>query len=70
MSIDAEVSKNILEPTERIEVDTLTIPCDGGGGALGHPRIFLTLKNGQAECGYCGKLYVLKAGIINRTDLK
>ncbi len=67
MSMDAEVSKNILEPSERIEVSTLTIACDGGGGALGHPRVFLTLKDGQAECGYCGRRYVLKAGIIDRT---
>ena len=65
--MDSEVSKNIPEPSERIEVDKLTVACDGGGGALGHPRVFLTLKNGQAECGYCGRLYVLKAGIVDRT---
>ena len=65
--MDDKVSKNILEPSERIEVDTLTIACDGGGGALGHPRVFLTLKDGQVECGYCGRLYVLKAGTIDRT---
>ena len=61
--MDAEVSKNILEPSERIEVDTLTIACDGGGGALGHPRVFLTLTDGEAECGYCGRRYVLKRGL-------
>ena len=65
--MDSEVSKNIPEPAKRIEVDKLTVACDGGGGTLGHPRVFLTLKNGQVECGYCDRLYVLKAGIVDRT---
>ncbi|KAI6007419.1 zinc-finger domain-containing protein [Pisolithus albus] len=29
--------------------------CDGGGGALGHPKIFINLdKPGPHACGYCG----------------
>ncbi|KAI7956737.1 hypothetical protein MJO28_003832 [Puccinia striiformis f. sp. tritici] len=29
--------------------------CDGGGGALGHPKIFINLdKPGPKPCGYCG----------------
>ncbi|OWZ50465.1 NADH dehydrogenase (ubiquinone) Fe-S protein 6 [Cryptococcus neoformans 125.91] len=29
--------------------------CDGGGGALGHPKIFINLdKPGPKVCGYCG----------------
>ncbi|EGG11831.1 uncharacterized protein MELLADRAFT_101543 [Melampsora larici-populina 98AG31] len=29
--------------------------CDGGGGALGHPRIFINLdKPGYHPCSYCG----------------
>ena len=36
--------------------------CDGGGGALGHPRVYLTLVEGKIECGYCGRMYVLKPG--------
>ncbi|GAA5849153.1 hypothetical protein JCM9279_005805 [Rhodotorula babjevae] len=33
--------------------------CDGGGGALGHPRIFINLdKPGQPHaCSYCGLRY-------------
>lgn len=51
------------EPPETIEVEETTIACDGGGGALGHPRVFLTLRGGRAECGYCDRLYVLKKGV-------
>jgi uncharacterized Zn-finger protein len=47
---------------ETIEVDSEKVACDGGGGALGHPRVFLTLVDGVAECGYCDRRFVLKQG--------
>ncbi|KAI8615572.1 zinc-finger domain-containing protein [Chytriomyces sp. MP71] len=29
--------------------------CDGGGGALGHPKVYINLDDGEAVgCGYCG----------------
>ena len=33
--------------------------CDGGGGALGHPQVWLTLgSDGQVTCPYCSCLFV------------
>lgn len=34
--------------------------CDGGEGALGHPRVWLTIpkETGFVECGYCDKKFV------------
>ena len=49
-------------PPETIEVDTTEVACDGGGGPLGHPKVYLSLENGAAECGYCDRRFVLKAG--------
>ena len=50
-------------PTETIEVEPTTVACDGGDGPLGHPRVFLNVgKEGQIECPYCSRRYVLKAG--------
>jgi uncharacterized Zn-finger protein len=46
---------------ETVEVDSTRVACDGGG-ALGHPRVFLTLVDGVAECGYCDRRFVLKPG--------
>jgi NADH dehydrogenase (ubiquinone) Fe-S protein 6 len=38
--------------TERIAV------CNGGGGALGHPKIYINLdKAGSHPCGYCMHCY-------------
>jgi len=51
MSIDA--------PETEI-VDTMRIACDGGEGALGHPRVWLSIDptSGYVECGYCDKRFV------------
>lgn len=51
-----------MEPTEIIDVDTEVVACDGGEGALGHPRVFLNMKGqGRIDCPYCGRRFVLKA---------
>lgn len=50
---------------ETVEVDSLTISCDGGGGALGHPKVFLTItldKARHVDCPYCDRRFVLKEG--------
>ena len=49
-------------PTEVIEVDSRTVACDGGGGALGHPRVFLRIPGHDVMCPYCSRLFVLKPG--------
>lgn len=50
-------------PPEVIEVDTASVACDGGGGALGHPLIYIPLgPDGTGECGYCDRKFVLRAG--------
>ena len=37
--------------------------CDGGEGALGHPRVWLEIdERGYAECGYCDRRFVLEGG--------
>ena len=45
-------------------VDKARIPCDGGGPASGHPRVWLQIPEaeGFVECGYCDKRFVLKGG--------
>lgn len=51
------------KPLETIEVEADRVGCDGGGGALGHPRVYLSLsKEGVVDCPYCGRHYVLKHG--------
>ena len=57
MSDTASVSTNT------IQVETTSFACDGGGDALGHPTVQLTLdKSGQRDCPYCGLHFELKPG--------
>ena len=49
-------------PTEIIHVDSRTVACDGGDGALGHPRVFLRIADEQVMCPYCSRLYILNPG--------
>jgi len=51
-----------IKPPEYQIVTSHQVACDGGQGALGHPRVFLTLPEatGFIECPYCDKLYVLE----------
>ena len=45
---------------ERFEVKTATVGCDGGGGALGHPMVYLKIGDeGEIVCPYCSRHYVL-----------
>ena len=55
-------------PTEIIHVDDRTIACDGGDGALGHPRVFLRIAETQVMCPYCSRLYVLNEGARHGSD--
>jgi len=41
-------------------VDTRRIACDGGGGALGHPRTWLDMgQDDEVRCKYCDRLFRL-----------
>jgi uncharacterized Zn-finger protein len=49
----------LIEEIEEIYVDSKTAVCDGGGGALGHPRVYLAIdQSGQVECPYCSRRFV------------
>ena len=49
-------------PPEVIPVHSRRIACDGVGGALGHPRVWLEMGEGDfVECGYCDRRFVLTA---------
>jgi uncharacterized Zn-finger protein len=53
----------VTEPFEVITVDTDRVACDGGGGPLGHPKVYLNLgEEGRIECPYCSRLYKLAEG--------
>ncbi|HEY3909498.1 MAG TPA: zinc-finger domain-containing protein [Stellaceae bacterium] len=51
-----------MGPSETIYIDEMVAACNGGGGPLGHPRVYLNLAPaGRAECPYCSRLFVNRA---------
>ena len=51
---------NPARPPEEVVVHARRVSCDGVGGALGHPRVYIELGgDGVAECGYCDRRFVL-----------
>jgi uncharacterized Zn-finger protein len=51
-----------MPPFETIATDRLVVACNGGGGALGHPLVYLNLApRGRIECPYCSRLFVNNA---------
>lgn len=56
------MSSTVIEPPETIITDKTEVWCDGGEGALGHPRVYLHMdETGRVECPYCDRLFLLKA---------
>ncbi|MEM8554027.1 MAG: zinc-finger domain-containing protein [Pseudomonadota bacterium] len=49
-----------ITPRDYEIVTASRVACDGGEGALGHPRVYLTVdpKKGYVICPYCDKLFV------------
>lgn len=60
-----EMSGWFMEPFETIYIDEMVAACNGGGGPLGHPRVYLNLAPaGRVECPYCSRLYVNPATAV------
>jgi uncharacterized Zn-finger protein len=51
-----------MGPFETIYINETVAACNGGGGPLGHPRVYLNLgPAGKIECPYCSRLFVNRA---------
>ena len=56
-----------IEPPEIIVVNSTRVACDGSGGALGHPKVYLEMGDQTfVECGYCDRRFVLEGGPADR----
>jgi uncharacterized Zn-finger protein len=48
---------------EMIQVTSREVACDGGGGALGHPKVYLHIdaeKSDSVVCPYCSRTYIYR----------
>lgn len=58
-----------IPPPEIFRAAKATVSCEGLGGALGHPRVWLQIgSSGYADCGYCDRRFILEGGPADRID--
>ena len=56
-------TKPSFDAPETVIVETRKVACDGGGGTLGHPKVWYEMGDDEVvECGYCDRRFVLKGG--------
>lgn len=59
---------------ETVRTSSARVACDGatdipGGGALGHPRVWLEIdEKGYADCGYCDRRFILIGGAADHAS--
>ena len=55
-----------IEAPETIVVNKSRVACEGSGGALGHPRVYLEMGEANfVECGYCDRRFVLSQAALD-----
>jgi uncharacterized Zn-finger protein len=55
------MSKSSKSQTPITIVKSKRVSCDGTGGALGHPRIYIDMgQNNTAKCKYCDQSFKLQ----------
>jgi uncharacterized Zn-finger protein len=58
-----------IDPPEVFVVNHTRVACDGGGGALGHPKVYLEMgEQTFVECGYCDRRFVLSPEAIEARE--
>jgi uncharacterized Zn-finger protein len=56
-------------PPETITVRSHRIACDGVGGALGHPRVWLEMgAAGFVDCSYCDRRFIAATAVGHDED--
>ncbi len=62
MAFGADTPTPDIGSPEVMLVEDRTVACDGGGGALGHPRVWLRIVGEQTFCPWCSRIFMLAPG--------
>ena len=59
-----------IDPPEVIVVEEHRVSCEGVGGALGHPLVYMEMgSSGFVECPYCDRRFVLGSHPHDESEL-
>ena len=60
LGLEAQMSNKSDAQDDVIIVQTRRVSCDGGGGALGHPKVYMDMGQGnEVQCKYCDRVFKL-----------
>ncbi len=60
--------RDVFTPPEISMVTSRKVSCNGGGGALGHPKVWYEMGHEDfVECKYCDRRFVLIGGDHDRS---
>lgn len=54
---------------EKVQATAREVACDGGGGVLGHPKVYLHIDADAGDtvtCPYCSRVFVYRAPVTHR----
>lgn len=54
------MSKVVMKEQEIVYVSKHKVCCEGEGDAVGHPRVYLEIKDEQITCPYCSRIFKVK----------
>ena len=59
-----------IQAPETEVVSQWKVACDGSEGALGHPRVWLSIskERGYVECGYCDKKFIHESSKLSDVE--
>ncbi len=53
-----------MKVSETVYAGATKVSCEGGKGALGHPKVYLDMgENKEITCPYCSRHFVLKEDV-------
>lgn len=56
--------QNQKQAYETVQATAYEVACNGGGGALGHPKVYLHIDPDAGDsitCPYCSRVFVYRA---------
>jgi len=70
MARKVQPQPSVIDAPEVVLVRSHRVACDGDGGPLGHPRVYLEMgEAGAVECPYCDRRFMLAPPATTEDEL-
>ncbi|XP_072168990.1 NADH dehydrogenase [ubiquinone] iron-sulfur protein 6, mitochondrial-like [Diadema setosum] len=68
--VNEKFAIDLVDEEPPIVIQGRSVYCDGGGGPLGHPKVYINLdQEGPQVCPYCGLRYISAMHLSRQKEL-